>query len=69
MLTSNWLTTNQSEEGPGADHTPLLGHYKTPHYRLQGGMYSLEGADLLWFSESGGEMRLFIFTSPKALSP
>ena len=43
MLTPDYLTTDQSEEGPQADHALLLEHCKTPHYPLQGGTHSFEG--------------------------
>ena len=35
MLTPSYLTTNQSEERPRADHVLLLAHRKTPQYSLQ----------------------------------
>ena len=68
MLTPDYLTTNQSEECPQADHPLLLEHYKTPHYPLQGGTYSLEGISLLWPPLPGRAVKLFLSTSPKTLS-
>ena len=41
ILTLNYLTTNQSEEFPEADHTLLFEHCKTPYYPLQGESHSL----------------------------
>ena len=37
LLTPNYLTTNQSGKYPGAYHTPVLEHSKTPQCPLQGG--------------------------------
>ena len=36
MLTPNYITTNQSEACPWADHAPLLEHCETPHYPHSG---------------------------------
>ena len=69
MLTPDYLTTDQSEEGPRADHAPLLKHYETPHYPLQGGTHSLEGTTLPWPPLPGKAIKLFLSTSPKTLSP
>ena len=41
ILTLNYLTANQSEEFPEADHTLLFEPYKTLHYSLQGESHSL----------------------------
>ena len=58
------LDANQSENGPRADHALLLEHYKTPHYPLQGGPYSLEGISPLWPPVPGKAIKaaLFYFT-------
>ena len=53
MLTPSYLTTNQSEEFPWADHTLFLEHYKTLHYLFQDGSHSLECIPLPWSPLSG----------------
>ena len=67
MLIPDYLTTNQSEECPWADHAPLLEHYKTPHYPLQGGTHSLEGRSQLCPPFPGKARKLFFSTSSKTL--
>ena len=68
MLIPTYLTTNQSEECPLADHALLLEHCKTLHYPLQGRALSLEGISLLWPPLPGKAIKLFLFISPKPLS-
>ena len=68
MLTPNYLTTNQSEECPRADHALLLEHYKIPHYPFQAGTHNLEGISPLWPRLPGKAIKLFLSTSPKTVS-
>ena len=68
MPTPDYLTTNQSEECPRADHALLLEHCKTPHYPLQGGVQSFEGISPLWPPLPGKAIKLLFSTSPKTLS-
>ena len=62
MLTPDYLTTNQSEVCPLADHALLPEHYKTPHNPLQGGTHSSEGISPLWPPLPGKAIKLFYFT-------
>ena len=48
MLTPDYLTTNQSEECPWADHALLLEHFKMPYYPLLVRIHSFEGISPLW---------------------
>ena len=68
MLTPTYLTTNQSEECPQADHALLNHYYKTPHYPLQVWTHSFEGISLLCPPLPGKAIKLFFSTSPKTLS-
>ena len=69
MLTPDYLTANQSEERPRADHTLLLEHYKTPHYPLQGGTHSLEDVSPLWPPLSGKAIKATLFyLTPNSVS-
>ena len=62
MLTPDYLTTNQSEEGPWADHALLLGHCKT-HDSLQG--WTQFWGHWLWPPLPDKAIKLSFSTSPK----
>ena len=66
-LTPNYLTTNQSEESPRADHALLFEHCKTPHYHFQG-QDSFQGISPLWPPLPGKAIKLFFSTSPQTLA-
>ena len=59
MLTPDYLTTNQSEECPWADHALLLEHFQTPHYPLLVRIHSFEGISPLWPPLPGKAIKLF----------
>ena len=70
MLSSTYLTPNQSEKCAHKLITPSLNHYcKTSHYPLQVGTHDFEGISLLWPPLSGKTIKLFFSISPKTLSP
>ena len=64
MLTPDYLTTNQSEEGLWADHALLLGHCKT-HDSLQG--WTQFWGHWLWPPLPDKAIKLSFSTSPKTL--
>ena len=70
MLTPTFLTTNQSEKCPQADHTlpfePLL---QNSSLLPLGQDNSFEGISLWWPLLPGKAIKLFFSTSPKTLFP
>ena len=69
LPTPDYLTTNQSEEGPRADHAPLLELLQDSSLTPSRAGHSLMGISPLWPPLPGKAMKLFFSPSPKTLSP
>ena len=67
MLTPTYLTTNQSEECPQADHVLLNYYCKTFHYTSRLGHTALRALARCGFSGPGKAIKLFFSTSAKTV--
>ena len=62
---SHYLTTNQSEECPGANQALLLEHCRLLTNPLQGRTQSSQGVSPLWASLPGKAINYYFLLHPK----